>query len=207
MAEPAARAARIDDLFPWLLHWSITDERIEGFRSDAYAVQTPGGMMLIDPLPLDEGLQARLEGAAGIFLTHGNHQRSAWRMRRELGAPVHAPVRAVGLDEEPDSRFDETTDLPAGLQGIRADAFNDACYLVFTHADGTGVLFGGDLICHDPDGPYRFPVQPGYFDPERGREDARRLLDLPVSVLCASHAIPRVKGCCDALQGAIDRST
>ena len=28
MAEPTARATRFDDLFPWLLHWSIEDERI-----------------------------------------------------------------------------------------------------------------------------------------------------------------------------------
>jgi len=207
MAEPAARGLRIDDLLPCLMHWSITDERIEGFRSDAFAVHTTDGLMVIDPVPLTADLQTRLEGAAGIFLTHGNHQRSAWRLRRELGAPVYAPVRAVGMDEEPDSRFDETTDLPGGLRGVRADAFNDACYLVFTPAEGAGVLFCGDLICHDPDGPYRFPVQPGYFDPAWGREDAHRLLELPVGVLCAAHAAPSVDGCHDALQGAIDRSS
>ncbi len=84
MAEPKARADRIESLFPWLLHWTIADERIGGFRSDAFAVQTPGCLMVIDPVPLEDHLMAELKNAGGIFLTHGNHQRSAWRFRKEL---------------------------------------------------------------------------------------------------------------------------
>jgi glyoxylase-like metal-dependent hydrolase (beta-lactamase superfamily II) len=204
MAEPEARATEIERLFPWLMHWTIADERIGGFRSDAFALQTPDGLMVIDPVPLTEQLQAGLEKVGGIFLTHGNHQRSAWRLRKELEAPVYAPVPSEDLDEEPDFRYDETTALPGGLRAVPATGFHDACYLVFTHADGTGVLFCGDLICHDPDGPYRFPVQPGYFDLERGREDARRLLDLSLDALCAAHAVPSLDGCREALRGAID---
>jgi glyoxylase-like metal-dependent hydrolase (beta-lactamase superfamily II) len=206
MAEPSTRADRIDFLFPWLLHWTIADERIGGFRSDAFAVESPGGLVVIDPLPLEEPLQKKLKSVAGIVLTHGNHQRSAWRFRRELGAPVHAPSGAAGLDEDPDVWFDARTALPGGLQAVEAAGFDAARYLTFTHADGTGVLFCGDLICQDPDGPYRFPVQPGYFDPPGGMADARRLLDLPTTVLCAAHAEPCRSGCREALQGALDRA-
>ena len=46
MAEPKTRADAIDRLLPWLLHWSIADERIGGFRSDAYAVETPDGLVV-----------------------------------------------------------------------------------------------------------------------------------------------------------------
>ena len=99
-----------------------------------------------------------------------------------------------------------TTCLPGGLEALQATGFDAACYLTFTHADGTGVLFCGDLICHDPGGPYRFPEQPGYFDPATGREDARRLLDLAPTVLCAAHAVPSLDGGREALQGAINRA-
>ena len=61
MAEPNARAGRIDTLFPWLRHWSIGDERIGGFRSDAYALDTADGLILIDALPLEAHLEAQLE--------------------------------------------------------------------------------------------------------------------------------------------------
>jgi glyoxylase-like metal-dependent hydrolase (beta-lactamase superfamily II) len=206
MAEPKARADKIEYLFPWLLHWTIADERIGGFRSDAFAVQTHDGLMVIDPVPLEDHLQAELKDVGGIFLTHGNHQRSAWRFRKELGVSVYAPGGAADLDEEPDVRFDETTALPGGLQAVPATGFQAACYLTFTHAEGTGVLFCGDLICHDPEGPYRFPVQPGYFDPLAGKEDTRRLLDLPLTVMCAAHAVPSLDAYRAALQGAINRS-
>jgi glyoxylase-like metal-dependent hydrolase (beta-lactamase superfamily II) len=203
MAEPKARADQIEYLLPWLLHWTIADERIGGSRSDAFAVQTPDGLTVIDPLPLADDLQAKLEDVGGIFLTHGNHQRSAWRFRQESGAFIYAPVGAADLDEKPDVWFDENTALPGGLHALRATGFQAACYLTFTHADGTGVLFCGDLICHDPEGPYRFPIEPGYFDPMAGKEDARRLLELPLSVLCAAHAVPSLDGCRAALQGVL----
>ena len=54
MAEPKTRAKKIERLLPWLLHWSIVDERIGGFRSDSFAVKTSDGLMVIDPLPLEE---------------------------------------------------------------------------------------------------------------------------------------------------------
>ncbi len=205
MAEPKARAGQMEPLFPWLLHWTITDERIGEHRSDAYAVRTPGGLMLIDPVPLEDRLQAELGEVAGIFMTHGNHQRSAWRLRRELDAPVYAPAGVAGLDEEPDVRIDESTELPGGLRAVPARGFDDACCLTFTHADGTGVLFCGDLICRDPDGPYRFPVQPGYFDPDGGKSDAQRLSRLPLTVLCAAHAAPSPQDCREILEKAATR--
>lgn len=207
MAEPKARATDIEYLFPWLLHWTIADERIGGFRSDAFALRTPEGLMVIDPVPLTDRLQAELQNVGAIFLTHANHQRSAWRFRKELGAPVYAPTPSLDLDEEPDFRYNATTPLPGGLQAVPASGFRDACYLVFKHAEGTGVLFCGDLICHDPDGPYRFPLEPGYFDLEGGREDTRHLLDQALDAMCAAHAVPSLDGCREALQGALSRST
>jgi len=141
MTEPKARATRIELIFPWLLHWTIADERLGGYRSDSYAVRTPAGTLLIDPVPLEDRLQAELTEVGGILLTHRDHQRAAWRMRRELGAPVYAPAGVSDLDEEPDTLIDESTTLPGGLEAVPAAGFDGACYLTFTHADGTGVLF------------------------------------------------------------------
>ncbi len=200
MAEPKTRATRIDRILPWLLHWTIADERIGRFRSDSFALETADGLIVIDPVPLEDPLQGELRNVGGIVLTHGEHQRSAWRLRRELGASVYAPAGVAGLDEEPDVLMDEQTALPGGLRALPATGFQACCYLIFTHADGTGVLFCGDLICHDPGGPYRFPVQEGYFDPARGKEDARRLAALPLTVMCAAHAAPKLDGCRTLLQ-------
>jgi glyoxylase-like metal-dependent hydrolase (beta-lactamase superfamily II) len=162
MAEPSTKADRINQLFPWLWHWTIADERIGGFRSDAFALKTPDGVVVIDALPLTASAMAELQDVCAVVMTHGNHQRSVWRFRKELNVPVYAPSDVHDLDEEPDILIDEGSPLPGGLRTIRATGFSDACYLVYAHEDGTGVLFCGDLICHDPGGPYRFPVEPSY---------------------------------------------
>ena len=206
MTEPKTKADHIHRLFPWLWHWTIADERIGNFRSDAFAVNTPDGRVVVDALPLAESAMAALQDVCAVIMTHGNHQRSAWRFRRELGVPVYAPSGVHDLDEEPDILFEEGSPLPGGLQAIRARGFTDACYLSYTHEDGTGVLFCGDLICHDVGEAYRFPVEPSYFDPEGGRADARRLLKLPLTVLCAAHAEPSLDCCRQALEGAVAKA-
>lgn len=109
-----------------------------------------------------------------------------------------------GIDEEPDVWIGADTELPGGLRAVEAEDFAAACYLTYTHSDGSGVLFCGDLLCQDPGGPYRFPVEPNYFDPEGGRKDAQRLLNLGTEVLCAAHAPPSRDGCRAALLGALD---
>ena len=204
MAEPTTRATELERLFPWLLHWSITDERIGGFRSAAYALETADGWLLVDPLPLEPPLEAELRDVCGIVMTHGNHQRSCWRLRRELGVRVFAPSASTGLDEQPDERLDAPNSLPGDVQVQVGRGFHDACYLGHARADGTRVAFVGDLICQDPGGPYRFPVQPDYFELEGGREDTRRLLELRPDVLCAAHALPIVEGASAALKRALD---
>lgn len=204
LTEPKTKSDQIDYIYPWLLHWTIRDERIGNFRGDAFAVKTNDGLVLIDPLPLTEEVWAEIKEVCAILLTHGNHQRSAWRFRQKLGVPVFAPAGS-SLDEEPDHWFSEEDQLPGDFQAIKAIAFQNTFYLVFEHPDGTGVLFCGDLICHDEGGPYRFPVQPGYFNSEDARLDVKRLMKLSLQVMCPGHAIPNIDGCNDVLQGAIDR--
>lgn len=206
MAEPTTRADRIDRPLPWLWHWSIRDERIGGFRSDAYAVDSPDGLLLIDALPLEPQLEREFENVGGLLLTHGNHQRSAWRLRRELGVRVFAPPGVTGLDEAPDVTIGGDTALPAGLAAVEAAGFDATRYLVYTHTDGTRVVFCGDLLCQDPGGPYRFPVQEGYFDPVGGEGDARRLLDFGATALCPAHGTPSRDGAGAALTGALERA-
>ena len=91
MAEPKTKADEIRPLFPWLWHWTIADERIGGFRSDAFAVKTPDGVVVIDALPLTSPAMAVLQDVCAVIMTHGNHQRAVWSFRRQLGVPVYAP--------------------------------------------------------------------------------------------------------------------
>ena len=81
MSEPQAQAKKITKIAPGILHWTLKDDRID-FRSDAFAVEEEGRLVLIDPLPLTRSALKRLENVQAICLTGSCHQRSAWRYRR-----------------------------------------------------------------------------------------------------------------------------
>src|SRR5688500_14182460 len=87
VSEPKTVASEIEDVVPGVRRWAIHDERID-FLGAAYAVTTDDGVVLIDPLPLEDQALASLGNVEAIVLTCGSHQRAAWRYRRELGAPV-----------------------------------------------------------------------------------------------------------------------
>ncbi|MDQ4030370.1 MAG: MBL fold metallo-hydrolase [Actinomycetota bacterium] len=177
MSEPKAVAERIDEILPGVRTWSVHDERIR-FRSDAYAIDAPEGAVLVDPLPL----AVELGPVAAIVLTAGTHQRSAWRLRRELGVPVWVPALSKLIEEEPDERYAEGDELPGGL----------AAY--FTPGAGTTqhtllrdrVAFTADLFTVTR-GRLRLISERFAHDIVQARESAQRLLGLDFDVLCTCH--------------------
>ena len=118
MTEAPAVAERAEEVVPGIWHWSIEDERLGGFVGDSYAVAGESGVVLIDPHRLVPEALEPLGPVEAIVLSNGSHQRSTWRLRRELGAPVHAPALSKELDEEPDARYGDGDELPGGLLAV-----------------------------------------------------------------------------------------
>ena len=55
MSEPKAQAKKTVEVVAGVHHWTVADDRLDGLRSDAYAVvDADGTVTLIDPLPIDE---------------------------------------------------------------------------------------------------------------------------------------------------------
>ncbi|TFB10495.1 MBL fold metallo-hydrolase [Candidatus Marinimicrobia bacterium MT.SAG.3] len=204
MSEPKGRASEINRVFPWLLHFTIIDERLGDFRGDAYAIKSSDGLVAIDPVRLEDDLTHEVKETKYVVLSAGGHQRSTWRYRNEFGAVVYAPKGSEGLDEEPDHWYGDGDDLPAGLKTIPGDWFKKTFHLIYTHTDETKVLFCGDLITHWDDGIYRFPIRKGKQPSENAREEIRRLMNLSADALCPGHANPTPDGCQAALQSALD---
>lgn len=204
MSEPKARANEVNRVFPWLLHFTINDERIGDFRGDAYAIKSSDGLVAIDPIRLDDAIANEVAETKFVILSAGGHQRSSWRYRREFGAEVYAPIGSDGLDEEPDHWYREGDDLPAGLKAVAGNWFKNTYHLLYTHADDTTALFCGDLITQSEGGPYRFPVGENMPSYEPAREEVKMLLELNANALCPGHADPTADGCKAALQSALD---
>jgi glyoxylase-like metal-dependent hydrolase (beta-lactamase superfamily II) len=185
MSEPKLAANGLEEIESGLWHWTTFDDRI-GFRSDAFAIQGARGIVLIDPLPLEERALDRLGEVEAICLTIQSHQRSAWRDRRSYGAKVWAPAGAQGLEEPPDIWYRANDELPGGLRAFHAPGPCEASYALL-RGDW---LFLGDLLMRENAGPVGFVPSEFQDDADRTRSSVRALLPLGARVLLFGHGEP-----------------
>jgi hypothetical protein len=188
VSEPSEVAANVEEVVPGVLHWRVHDDRID-FVSAAHAVRTDEGTVLIDPLPLAGEALAALGEVSAICLSCGSHQRSAWRLRRELGANVYAPALAREIEEEPDERYGEGDRLPGGLHAVFTPGAGTTQHTLLLKRQG-GIAFVPDLLALGPGGELELVEARYMHDPEEARRSVEGLLDLPFSVLCLSHGRP-----------------
>jgi glyoxylase-like metal-dependent hydrolase (beta-lactamase superfamily II) len=188
VSEPQAVAERVDEVVPGVWSWSVHDDRID-FVSTAHAVAGNEGVVLIDPLPLASEALAGLGDVTAICLTAGTHQRSAWRYRRELGAPVYAPALSRQIEEEPDVRYGDGDELPGGLSAVFTPGAGTTQHTFLLAREG-GVAFVPDLVVNVPDRGLRVTPDEYVHDPAEARRSIRKLLDLPFSILCLNHGAP-----------------
>jgi hypothetical protein len=203
MSEPARIARDVEDMLPGLYHYSVDDDRIGG-RSEAFILAAGGRLVLIDPLPIDPDVLARLGAVEAIVIAAPGHQRSAWRLRRTSGTRVYAPAGAAGFDEEPDERFAEDRRLPGDLRPVHAPGPAEAHYALY-HATGPGVLLLGDLVMRGEDDTLRFLPDEHLADPDLARRSARRLLEYRFDVLGFGHGRPVLQGGRQALEDLLRR--
>lgn len=187
MSEPQAVAERIEEVIPGVWSWSVHDDRID-FVSTAHALADGDGVVIVDPLPLAPEALAALGNVTAICLTAGTHQRSSWRLRRELGAPVYAPALAREIDEEPDVRYSDGDELPGGLRAVFTPGAGTTQHTFLL--DRLEVAFVPDLLVNVPSRGLQITPDEYVHDPAATREMVARLLELPFSVLCLDHGAP-----------------
>jgi hypothetical protein len=188
VSEPSEVAQAVEEVVPGVWHWRVHDDRID-FLSAAHALASADGVVLIDPLPLAPDALAGLGRVSAICLTSGGHQRSAWRLRRELAAPVHAPALSRLLDEEPDARYGDGDLLPGGLCAVFTPGAGTTQHTL-VHESEPAVAFVSDLLTNAPGEPLAMVPARYMHDPAEARRSLERLLDIPFSVLCVGHGVP-----------------
>lgn len=188
MSEPKAVAPDVEQVVPGVWHWAIADERIGGYYSAAHALATPGGTVLIDPLPLAATGLERLGRVSAICLTTSSHQRSAWRYRRDCGVEVWAPALARTFDEQPDRRYGDGDELPGGLRAVFTPGAGTSQHTLL--AAEPAVAFVPDLLVHEPGKPFGLIPAEYAHDVDEARVNVEKLLDLPFDVLCLGHGVP-----------------
>jgi glyoxylase-like metal-dependent hydrolase (beta-lactamase superfamily II) len=183
VSEPTTVAQTVEQVVPGIWYWSVHDERID-FVSAAFAA----GDVLIDPLPLSSAAFGQLPPPSAVVLTCGSHQRSAWRLRRELEISVWAPALSKEIDEEPDERYAEGDQLPGGLRPVFTPGAGTTQHTLLL--DSASVAFVPDLLLQFPDGRLDFVEERWLVSPDQARKSAHRLLELEFDVLCLCHGRP-----------------
>ncbi len=203
MSEPKAKAQRVLPVAPGLFRWSVKDDRIDGHESDAHAVVVDGRVTLVDPLPIDPAALTALGTPEAILLTAGNHQRSAWRLRRALGVPVFAPQDARGLEEPANGHYLAGESLPGGLVAFHTPGPIESMHVLWRPVPQS-VVFLSDLLTHDGKGRLSFVPAEYQDEPARTRASVRRVLEqLAPEILCFSHGPPLLRDGTAALQRAL----
>jgi glyoxylase-like metal-dependent hydrolase (beta-lactamase superfamily II) len=201
VSEPKTVAASIEEVVPGVRRWSIHDERID-FIGAAYAVSTDNGVVMIDPLPLEDEALAEIGRVDAIVLTCGSHQRCAWRYRRDYGVKVYAPVQVKEIDEEPDVRYGDGDTLPGRLRAVFTPGAGTTQHTLLL-ADPK-VAFVPDMLVETPDGRVAMLASRWMYDPDEARRSVEKLLDLDFDVLCLAHGGAVTEGAKDAVRGALE---
>jgi glyoxylase-like metal-dependent hydrolase (beta-lactamase superfamily II) len=203
MTEPTSRADSVEKVIPDVWTWSLHDNRID-FVSTSFAFTTGEGTILIDPLPLEPDVLANLGTVHAIVLTSGTHQRSSWRYRRELDAPVWIPALVETNEEEPDGRYSEGDDLPGRLKPVFTPGAGTTQHTLLLERDG-GVAFTPDLFVIPPGGSLMLTPAQYVHDPEEQRRTAETLLDLDFRILCTGHGGAVTEDAKGAIRAALDQ--
>jgi hypothetical protein len=158
----------------------------------ATAIQTPAGLLVVDPIPLSAPAAEELGKPSAIYLTSGNHQRDSLAWKTRFGIPIFAPEDSrseIQADHwvhpgEVSTLGATVIDLPGGATGESALLVGD-------------VLIFGDAIIH-LDGLAVLPTK--YCNnPRQLAESLPKILEVSFSILCFAHGWPVVRNAREAL--------
>jgi len=186
-----SRAEEFHQVRPDLFVWRAYEKSVKTDLT-CCACRTAGGLVFIDPIPLQKAAEAELLEVAApyaIILTSGNHARAAEDYRKRFGIPIYAHAEAVtefsfAVDHtvaDGETLLEEFTviRIPGAAAGEIALQRGDAVHL-------------GDALIHQP--PYGFALLPDKYcdDPREMREALGKLLRIPLEVLTFAHGLPIV---------------
>jgi glyoxylase-like metal-dependent hydrolase (beta-lactamase superfamily II) len=162
-----------------------------------WAVRTPAGLVLLDPLPGDwdalDALVAAEGGCAGVIRSTYWHQRDVAATAHRYGAAVWAhPAVAGARPEHYDREVADGDELPGGITAHYTTRLDEIALWIPGHR----ALAFGDVVLRRADGTLRLCPDSWLDDdggPQRLREALAPLIELPAEHVLVSHG-PFVAG-------------
>jgi glyoxylase-like metal-dependent hydrolase (beta-lactamase superfamily II) len=204
MAKIASELVKISDTLH-LWHFYDASVKAELFST---AVETPDGVLLVDPIPLQEESLAELvtgHPVAGIFLTNANHCRAVLQFSEKFSVPIFAHrVTATACDLS----VREAKDRDSFLPNTRAVEIAGAApgEMAIYNAEDDGSLVVGDALINFE--PYGFALLPEKYctNAKEMRRSLRGLLDYEFERMLFAHGTPLMRSARKKLEQLLQES-
>lgn len=163
---------------------------------NSYALQTPAGVILIDPTrPAPEAIPAleALGSPAGIILTNAHHDRDAGWFRKQYEIQVYAHENAShDCDTKIDVPVVDGEKLFGALQTVFLPGVSTSEMALFSKKNGGAILIGDAILNGAEKGLELLPDQ--YIEDKKlARQSLRKLLELEFQTVTFAHGEPLVK--------------
>jgi hypothetical protein len=160
---------------------------------DSYALQTPAGVVLVDPIQPPQAVVKQLEKLGqpiAIVLTNANHERDAHWFRQRYDIPVYAHENTPDdCDIKIDVLVADHEQLPGGITAIHLPGAAVGEIALHTNLDG-GAMLIGDILIHPHGQAVTLPPDQYLTDPKLARQSLRRLLDWNFTTATFAHGVP-----------------
>lgn len=176
---PCENAANLQLVVEGLWHWQAYEPAVKCDLS-ACAVATRDGVILVDPFDFADPLP--FAKPAAVFITNGNHARSAATLRQRFSVPVFAPADAAAELEIP-------VDGEATLGGVQVFPVDGAGPGEVAYLFGR-VLCLGDAVINLADHGFALLPEKYRTNPGKLRDSLRKLLSLEFDILTFAHGAP-----------------
>lgn len=182
---PVSQGSLISDQ---ILSWSHYEPSLR-FLAGFCAVRTPEGVLLIDPLPMDQEALCQLERFGvpkAILITNANHERASLEMQQKWGIPRLASERA-SLQLKADQSLNDGQTLFGTLRILQLPGAGIGEIAVIQ--TGSFCIFG-DFLIHLTPGRLKLLPEKYCENPVLARASLPRLRGLEVPWLLFAHGSP-----------------
>ena len=197
-------ADSLDLVVSGLWFWQVYDPEVRVDLSSS-SVQTPEGLVLIDPVAVTSAVFAELEEKgkiAGIALTNGNHARSAALFRDCWKVPIFAhqdAVEELGLDVDVVVSPGETV---CGVLEVVSLEGAGPGEIAYWNREQEHLHVGDALINLGETGLTPLPAK-YCSNPRQLQRSLQRLKELPVRIATFAHGLPLVSKTAERIKAAI----
>ena len=185
-------ATRLREITKHLYGWSSFQSQWK-IDFNSYAIKTPDGVVLIDPLKALPEVLKKLEALGefqAIYLTNAHHDRDADWFRKQYQIQIYAHETAKSdCDTKIDVLVLDGEKLPGGVRVVHLPGTSGSEIALHVKLSG-GVILVGDAVLRRPEKGIELLPEQYLEDRKQALTSLRKLLELDFKIITFAHGDP-----------------